>query len=131
MKAGESNTHEYKETCMSWTSGYLTRTGQGEAVPMTFLKGKEFNGSVVVWVHPAGLASLTKAHQPVPAAQELLKQGCAILAIDAFGTGAFEGAKLPAIDKNYAGFTFGYNRTLLANRVHDILTAVAYARKQD
>jgi hypothetical protein len=35
------------------------------------------------------------------------------------------------IDDGYAGFTFGYNRSLLANRIHDILTAVAYARKQD
>jgi hypothetical protein len=33
-----------------------------------------------------------------------------------------------AVNKNYAGFTFAYNRTLLAQRVHDILTAVAYAR---
>ncbi len=27
-----------------------------------------------------------------------------------------------------AGFTFGYNRSLLANRVHDILTAVAFVK---
>jgi hypothetical protein len=32
------------------------------------------------------------------------------------------------IDEGYPGYTFGYNRTLLANRVHDILTAVAAAR---
>jgi dienelactone hydrolase len=34
------------------------------------------------------------------------------------------------VNENYAGYTYGYNRPLLANRVHDILTAVAYARQQ-
>jgi hypothetical protein len=131
MTREEPKTHEDKESGLSWTSGYLTRKGLGEAVPMTFLKGKDFNGTIVVWVHPSGVSSLSKAHKPIPAAQELLKQDCGILAIDAFGTGAFESAKLPTADKNYAGFTYGYNRTLLANRVHDILTAVAYARKQN
>jgi dienelactone hydrolase len=32
------------------------------------------------------------------------------------------------VDANFAGYTFGYNRPLLANRVHDILTAVAYVK---
>ena len=36
--------------------------------------------------------------------------------------------KPPGVDRRYAGFTFGYNRPLLANRVHDILTAVAYEK---
>ena len=31
--------------------------------------------------------------------------------------------------RNFAGYTFGYNRSLLAQRVHDILTAVAFAKK--
>src|SRR5262249_14597976 len=32
------------------------------------------------------------------------------------------------VNQAYAGFTFGYNRPLLANRVRDILTTVAMAR---
>src|SRR5207237_1063967 len=35
------------------------------------------------------------------------------------------------VNEGYAGFTFGYNRPLLANRVHDILTAVACARSHE
>ena len=34
------------------------------------------------------------------------------------------------VNEGYAGYTYGYNRPLLAERVHDILTAVAYARQQ-
>jgi hypothetical protein len=52
----------------------------------------------------------------------------AIFAPDVFLTGEFAGAKAPAVNADYAGFTFGYNRPLLANRVHDILTAVAMVK---
>jgi hypothetical protein len=45
-----------------------------------------------------------------------------------FGTGELTLDKPMAVNKDYAGFTFGYNRTLLAQRVHDILTALAYAK---
>ena len=34
---------------------------------------------------------------------------------------------LAKVDPRYAGYTFGYNRTLLANRVHDILTTIAFS----
>jgi hypothetical protein len=53
----------------------------------------------------------------------------AILAPDVFFTGELKNGELPAVNKNYAGFTFGYNRPILANRVHDILTVVAFAQQ--
>jgi hypothetical protein len=87
--------------------------------------GKEFDGTVVIWVHPAGKASLFRDGKLVPAAQQIVDKKAAIFAVDVFLTGEFQGAKAPEVDKKYAGFTFGYNRPLLANRVHDILTAVA------
>jgi hypothetical protein len=33
------------------------------------------------------------------------------------------------VDETFSGLTFGYNPPLLANRVYDIVTAVAYARQ--
>jgi dienelactone hydrolase len=33
------------------------------------------------------------------------------------------------VDRIFSGFTFGYNRPLLANRVHDIVTAVAWVKE--
>ncbi len=106
----------------------LSRKGQGEAIPAVGLHGADFDGTVVVWIHPAGLESLWDKGQLVPAAKSILQKKSAILAIDAFGTGTLAKGKDMAINKNYAGYTFGYNRPLLANRVHDILTAVAFAR---
>src|SRR5262249_12325499 len=61
-------------------------------------------------------------------AQAVIDRQAAILAVDVFGTGEFEDAKLPPVNDKFAGYTFGYNRPLLANRVHDILTAIALAK---
>ena len=44
------------------------------------------------------------------------------------GTGENSFAKGWPVDKGFAGYTYGYNRTLLANRVHDALTLIAFAR---
>jgi hypothetical protein len=64
----------------------------------------------------------------VPAARAILDKKAAILAPDVLLTGESAGARPAPVNKDYAGYTFGYNRPLLANRVHDILTAVAFAR---
>ena len=84
--------------------------------------------TVVVWVHPEGRSSLYKNGKLVPAAQAIVDKKAAIVAIDASDTASLKGEKLP-INKNYAGYTFGYNRAVLANHVSDILTAVANDRR--
>jgi hypothetical protein len=57
----------------------------------------------------------------------------AIVAPDVFLTGEYnDGETAPTyakIDAGYAGYTFGYNRTILGNRVHDILTTIAYVQQ--
>jgi dienelactone hydrolase len=112
--------------------GYvLGRRGQGEQVPAVLLRGKKSSGTVVVWVEPAGKAGLLEDGKLSKAAQAVLDAGAAILAIDAFGTGELSSEKATAVNERFAGYTFGYNRPLLAQRVHDVLTAVAFAHKQD
>jgi hypothetical protein len=111
---------------VTWRRLLLGRKGQGEQVPAVGLRGRDFDGTVVVWVHPAGKASLVKDGKLVAAARQVLDRKAAILAPDVFGTGEFGEVK-SAVNAQYAGFTFGYNRPPLAQRVHDILTAVAYA----
>jgi hypothetical protein len=104
----------------------LTRRGQREAVPAIAIRGPEFDGTAVVWVHPGGKSSLFADGKLVPEAQAILNRKAAILAVAVFGAG--ELAAKPAVNDKYAGFTFGYNRSLLAERVHDILTAIAAAK---
>jgi dienelactone hydrolase len=117
-----------KHDGFSWRRFLLGRKGKGEQVPAVVVHGDEYNGTVVVWVHPEGKASLLKDGKLVEAARKILDKKAAILAVDVFGTGELKPEKPQPVDAKYAGFTFGYNRPLLANRVHDILTAVAVAR---
>lgn len=101
----------------------------GEAVPLfssSVTKGKLKGWAV--WIHPKGKASLFEKGQWVPAAKAILDAGYEILAPDVLGTGEQVGAKSFTVDKNFAGFTYGYNRSLLAQRVHDTLTIIGYAR---
>ncbi len=109
----------------------LGRKGQGEAVPAVWAQGKAFNGAVIVWVDPAGKASLFQDGKLVPSAQAALDKGAAILALDALGTGELTPEKATQVNKRFAGYTFGYNRPLVSQRAHDILTAVGFARRQD
>jgi hypothetical protein len=116
---------------LRWRKYLLSRKEQGEQIPAFGVIGQEYEGTVVIWVHPAGKASLFRDGKLVHAAQQIVDKRAAILAPDVFLTGEFQGAKAPEVDNKYAGFTFGYNRCILANRVHDILTAVAFARNHE
>jgi hypothetical protein len=107
----------------------ISRKGQGEAVQVESVRGPKFDGRVVIWVHPDGLASLRDGDRLVPAAQNILSANAGILAVEVLRTGATAKEPRPSVNKNFAGYTFGYNRPLVAERVHDILTAVAYARR--
>jgi dienelactone hydrolase len=109
----------------------LGRKGQGEQIPAVGLLPMGFDGTVVVWIHPQGKASLFADDKLVGAAQQILDRKAAILAVDVLGTGELTPEKPFAVDAKFAGYTFGYNRPLLAQRVHDILTAVAHARDHE
>jgi hypothetical protein len=114
---------------ISFVDMNLGRPGTGERVPAVLVTKGQPASRVVVWVHPAGLFSLWEGPKQLKSsARKLLDSGAAILAVEVLRTGA--SAKEPAmpISKVYAGYTFGYNRPLLANRVHDIVSAVAAAR---
>src|SRR5262249_51749550 len=80
----------------------LGRKDTGEQIPAVGLMGKDFDGTVVVWVHPAGKASLWQDGKLVPAAKAILDRKAAILAPDVYLTGEFEGAKPEPIAKGYA-----------------------------
>lgn len=104
----------------------LSRKGQREAVRAQGMCTKQFAGHVVVWVHPDGIASLWQDDGGlVPAARKILDADGAIMALDCFRTGPEASAKKYPVNTGFAGYTFGYNRPLLAERVHDILTVIA------
>jgi hypothetical protein len=69
--------------------------------------------------------------KPTAAAAKLLQSGASIMSADLIYQGEFGGIEKSPIVKNpreFAGYTFGYNRTVFANRVHDVLNVLAYVR---
>lgn len=106
-----------------------------DAIPAAVYMPAKWTGRMVVWVDPAGHAGLfdPATNQPVASVKRLVDAGVAVLAPDVFLTGEFHRGERttpgPLIDPRYAGYTWGFNRTLLANRVHDILTALGVAKR--
>jgi dienelactone hydrolase len=109
----------------------LGHKGEKDAVPCSHLIGAKAKGeTVVVWLHPDGKSSLLEKGKVVPAASVLLEAGFSVLAPDLLGTGASALTKDWAVNKTFAGYTYGYNRSLLANRVTDALLTIAHARAE-
>jgi hypothetical protein len=122
----------------------LGREGEGDMVPGAGVFKGKFDAGAVVWIHPEGKSSLVEKGRLVPAAQALVDKGYAIISVDVFNTGELTGnwnvnvkkgkqtevvgdSHYP-VDRGFAGFTYGYNHPVFSNRVHDILTAVLFAR---
>ncbi len=118
---------ESKPDGLTMHRAVLGRKDEADAVATAGVVPKDFKGEkVVVWVHPQGKVSLFDGAKLVPAARTLVDAGYAVVALDAFGTGEMA-AKFP-VNKTFAAFTYGYNRSVLANRVHDILTVIAFTK---
>jgi hypothetical protein len=106
-------------------------------VPAAWLEPRSWNGTVVVAV--ADDASRSRlglgADLPSGPARAWLETGAAVLAPEVLLTGRLvprEGPRKLPVDGSrharYPGYTYGYNRTLMADRVHDVLTALGHAR---
>ena len=105
---------------------------KGEEVPAVQLVPKNWNRQVVVWVTDLGKQGLFETESPIPAVKSLLDAGFAVIGIDTLYQGEFlpDGQPLTEArrvknEREFAGFTYGYNHPLVSQRVHDILTAIA------
>lgn len=101
----------------------------GDATPIAMLRGqKSESDKFVVWIHPKGTADLTNDGRPRAEVKSLLDAGLTVLALDVLGVGESAFTKPRQVNQTYAGFTYGYNRSLLAERVHDMLTVIRFAQ---
>ena len=116
----------------------LRLKSEGESLPVVsfFPKKAEYSGLAVVWVDGRGKAGLYgEDGQPIAAIRKLLDGGAAVLGADLLYQGEFlaDGKPLevtPKVGNNreFAAYTFGYNHTVFASRVHDILTLLAFVK---
>ncbi len=106
----------------------LGRKNEADAVPHAGVYGPKADGRTVIWLHPKGKASLFDGDKLTAAAKALVDAGFAVVAPDVLGVGELTPAKPFAVSEIYAGFTYGYNRPLFAERVHDVLTTIAFTQ---
>lgn len=126
----------------SIAAGLLRATRHGEELPIVVLTPAQRKPHTVIWTDDAGKAGLFTtgsdgALRPKPAIQSLLDGGITVMGADLLYQGEFlkDGQPLtraPRVQnpREAAAYTFGYNRAVFAQRVHDILSVVALARTQ-
>jgi len=117
---------------------FLVRhTAEGEELPAVRLQPKSWNKRTVIWIDRMGKQSLFDEEGASKASvRKLLSAGVAVVGVDLFGQGEFnaEGkpmAKARLVNKDYAGYTFGYNHPVFSKRVHDVLATVALLKSGD
>jgi dienelactone hydrolase len=110
----------------------FTRPDKRSRVPAVGLIPKTWDKRVVtIWAHPDGKAGAFEAdgRTPSPAIRALFAANRAVLAPDVFLTGE-AAAPAPHVknDEVYAGFYYGYNRSVVAARAYDLLTLAGFAK---
>ena len=120
-------------------TGLLRNETHGEELPVAWLYPKQWNGRAVVWLDDSGKAALFNADGSVkPEVKSLVDSGATVLGADLLFQGEFtkdgQAAKqnrVVANPREFAGYTYGYNHALFAQRAHDVLTLVKYLRSYE
>jgi hypothetical protein len=122
-------------------SDFLGHEGGGEQLPSIELVPDQWNGTIVVWMDPAGKSSVFDAEgKPVPAVRRLLDGKMSVLAADVFWTGELRPAGKPTPgaalvqkfhkDVPLAAYYLGYNKSVMASRVNDVVTVLGWAQQR-
>jgi hypothetical protein len=118
--------------------GLVKNPAAGESLPTVFLHPKDWSTKeVVIWLDGRGKQGLFGASgEPNEQVAKLLAGGYAVTGIDLLYQGEFlkdgpleqtrEVGQPEEYGKQYAGYTFGYNPSLFAQRVRDVLGLVSY-----
>jgi dienelactone hydrolase len=108
----------------------------GEKIPLARIKPLKNEMATVLWIDGGGKSHLFDDDgKPTAVVQKLLDAGLAVASADVFLTGEFVSAgqqpAYPKVSDTYQGYTFGYNRPVISNRVRDILTVLNFLRAGD
>ncbi|MBI1310752.1 acetylxylan esterase [bacterium] len=109
----------------------------GEELPTIFLYPTDWNNELVIWIDGAGKSGLYADDGSLIApVAKLVKKGYAIASADLLYTGEYleDGQSLTQArvvnnPREFAGYTLGYNHSLFAQRVHDILTLISFSQR--
>ncbi len=120
-------------------TGLLRNETHGEELPVAWLYPKQWNGRAVIWLDDSGKGALFNADGSVkPEVKSLVDSGATVLGADLLFQGEFnkDGKastqnRVVANPREFAGYTYGYNHALFAQRTHDVLTLVKYLRSYE
>lgn len=122
--------------------GMLRQASRHEESPTLFFYPKEWNGRTAIWIHPDGKSGLCDASatgfSPNRDVQRLIDAGYAVVGIDLIYQGEYlaGGAPLKSTPKvknprEAAAYTFGYNPSVFAQRVHDVIKLVSFVKHHE
>jgi dienelactone hydrolase len=134
----------FKQTSKTESDGYqqslglLRNEAYQEEIPVVFLRPASWRGKTVLWVDAQGKSGLYGKEGSLRAEiRKLLDAGVEVVGIDLLYQGEFLAEGKPITQtrrvenkRESAAYTFGYNHTLFAQRVHDILSAVKYVKQR-
>lgn len=111
-------------------TGKLVNATHHEEIPVLWLYPKQWNGKVVVWLDDAGSGAIEANGMPIKAVAGILSQGTTVIAADLFTPPADADGRQRVVKnpREFAGYSFGYNPTLFAERAHDVLSIVHFLR---
>ncbi|MEZ6063199.1 MAG: acetylxylan esterase [Planctomycetaceae bacterium] len=117
--------------------GRLRQESVGEEVPGIAVRQPDANQrELVLWVSLKGKSSLlSDGGEPRPHVAKLVDDGFTVLGIDVLYTGDFLADGKPLTQtrsvenpREFLGYTLGYNHSLFAQRVHDVMKTIAALR---
>ena len=118
--------------------GAVDNDARKESVPCLFFHPKNWNGHTTIVLTEKGKSSLLAEGQPNDDVSRLLNAGISVVAPDLFMQGefVFDGQSDTPVRKvknprEAAAFTYGYNHSLFVQRVHDVLTLLAFMRDHE
>jgi len=115
-------------------SGKLRNITYKEELPVLWLYPTDWAGRTTLWLSEQGKSGMSDANGEVLAGvKRLLDAGHAVVGADLLYQGEFlkDGKPLrqtPSVEspREFAGYTQGYNHTLFAQRVHDVMTVCSF-----
>ncbi len=114
-----------------------------------FLHPSKWNGRTIIWLSSAGKAGLyDPSGTPRDDVMKLVSAGNSVVGIDLFKQGEFLNQAEVVIENPHAGYSgkkaenktdwrqssvylYGYNHSIFARRVHDLLTATTFVRNHE
>ena len=116
--------------------GHMDHIAEHEQLPVIIYEPSIEPVGIIIHVTDNGKAAVDRLNEST---RSLVKTGFTVVTADLFGQGDFLPDHKPLASqrvkstekgeawRNFSGYTYGYNHSLFAMRVHDVLTLIKYA----